>query len=55
MIGDTSFDMAMARAAGVTAIGVTWGYHERQELLDAGAHHIAAHPLDIVELVGAFA
>ena len=25
MIGDTSYDMAMARAAGVTAIGVSWG------------------------------
>jgi phosphoglycolate phosphatase len=55
MIGDTSFDIAMARAAGVTAIGVTWGYHEAQELLDAGAHHIAAHPLDILQLVRAFA
>ena len=30
MIGDTSYDMTMARAAGVTAIGVTWGYHERR-------------------------
>ena len=28
MIGDTSFDMAMARAAGATAIGVAWGYHD---------------------------
>jgi phosphoglycolate phosphatase len=55
MIGDTSFDIAMARAAGVTAIGVTWGYHERQELLHAGAHHIAAHPLEVLDLVGAFA
>jgi phosphoglycolate phosphatase len=27
MIGDTSFDMAMARAAGAHAIGVAWGYH----------------------------
>lgn len=27
MVGDTSFDMEMARAAGVTGIGVTWGYH----------------------------
>ena len=54
MIGDTSFDMAMARAAGVTAIGVAWGYHERQELLEAGAHHIAAHPLEILDLVKAF-
>ncbi|WP_284164968.1 HAD-IA family hydrolase [Frigidibacter sp. SD6-1] len=27
MIGDTSFDMEMGRAARVTTIGVTWGYH----------------------------
>ena len=40
MIGDTSFDMAMARAAGVHAIGVTWGYHPRSHLERAGAHVI---------------
>ena len=28
MIGDTSFDMEMARAAGVSFIGVAWGYHD---------------------------
>ena len=55
MIGDTSYDMAMARAAGVTAIGVTWGYHDAEELLDAGAHHIAAHPLEILNVVKAIA
>lgn len=27
MIGDTTFDMEMARAAGVRCIGVSWGYH----------------------------
>lgn len=27
MVGDTSFDMDMARAAGIAAIGVSWGYH----------------------------
>lgn len=32
MIGDTSFDMDMARAAGVTGIGVSWGYHGRAGL-----------------------
>ena len=37
MIGDTVFDMEMARAAGVPAIGVAWGYHESGELLGAGA------------------
>ena len=55
MMGDTTYDMAMARAAGVTAIGVTWGYHGADELREAGAHHVAAHPLDILELVKAFA
>ncbi|MGX7951832.1 HAD-IA family hydrolase [Tsuneonella sp. HG249] len=49
MIGDTSFDMAMARAAGVRAIGVAWGYHGAQELLVAGAHAVAA---DVAELRG---
>ena len=55
MIGDTSFDMAMARAAGVTAIGVAWGYHEARELRDAGAHHVADHPSDILALIKALA
>ncbi|MCM8729660.1 HAD-IA family hydrolase [Hephaestia sp. GCM10023244] len=41
MIGDTSFDMAMARAAGTRAVGVAWGYHARDELTAAGAHAIA--------------
>ena len=36
MIGDTSFDMAMARAAGARAIGVAWGYHDVAELIDGG-------------------
>ncbi len=27
MIGDTSFDMEMGRAAGLKTIGVSWGYH----------------------------
>ncbi len=40
MIGDTSYDMAMARNADVRAIGVGWGYHERHILQEAGAHHL---------------
>jgi phosphoglycolate phosphatase len=42
MIGDTSYDMLMARAAGVRALGVAWGYHPVGELHAAGAHAIAA-------------
>ncbi|MAM26029.1 MAG: HAD family hydrolase [Rhodobacteraceae bacterium] len=35
MVGDTSFDMDMAAAAGVTGIGVSWGYHPVQNLTAA--------------------
>ena len=37
VIGDTRFDMEMARAAGAASIGVTWGYHHEAELIAAGA------------------
>ena len=41
IIGDTVFDVGMGVAAGVKAIGVDWGYHERQELIEAGAAAVA--------------
>jgi phosphoglycolate phosphatase len=44
VIGDTSFDMEMARSAGATAIGVSWGYHEVADLWNAGAQAVISHP-----------
>ena len=41
MIGDTGFDMAMARAAGVRALGVAWGFHTAAEVLAGGADHLS--------------
>ncbi len=38
MVGDTTFDMEMAQAAGITGIGVSWGYHPPEKLL--AARHI---------------
>ena len=32
MIGDTSFDMEMAKVAGMRSIGVNWGYHSADKL-----------------------
>lgn len=42
MIGDTSFDMAMAVNARVRPVGVDWGYHDEHELIAAGAEIVAA-------------
>ena len=40
MIGDTTYDMMMARNAGIAAIGVAWGYHGVADLEAAGASAI---------------
>lgn len=40
MVGDSTFDMEMATAAGVTAIGVAWGFQPVERLRASGAHHI---------------
>ena len=50
MVGDTSFDMDMAAAAGVAGYGVAWGYHPTAALQDAGAALVAA---DFAALTGA--
>ena len=47
MIGDTAYDMAMARAAGAHAIGVAWGYHAPDELRAAGAEAVADSPAQL--------
>lgn len=51
MVGDTSFDMEMARAAGVRAIGVSWGYHAPAELLEFGACGVADTMAELEALI----
>lgn len=41
MIGDSSYDMAMAKAAGARALGVAWGFQPRDALIAAGTDVIA--------------
>ena len=41
MVGDTKFDILGAKAHGIPAIGVSWGYGEAAQMLDAGAVAIA--------------
>ncbi len=49
LVGDTTFDVLMARAAGAVPVGVAWGNHPAAELREAGAVHILG---DFGELLG---
>ncbi|MCR4838414.1 MAG: HAD hydrolase-like protein [Eubacterium sp.] len=48
MIGDRKYDMEAAKKLGLTAVGALYGYGTREELLQAGADHIAEKPKDIL-------
>lgn len=43
LIGDTSYDIEMARNAGISSLGVAWGYHTPEELRAAGAGGLVEH------------
>ena len=51
VVGDTSFDMAMAVAARAVGIGAGWGYHDSHDLTEAGAIAVAEQPVDVLELI----
>jgi len=44
LVGDTTFDMAMATRARTAAVGVAWGYHSREDLRRAGGQRIIETP-----------
>jgi len=53
MLGDTTYDMDMARAAGIKKIGVTWGYHSADTLKpDAMIDDFAALAGAVDQLIG---
>ena len=51
MVGDTLFDMRMAREAGVRAIGVSWGYQPASLLTEGGAEAVADDFHALVDLL----
>lgn len=54
MIGDTVFDIDMAVRAGVSALGVAWGYHAPHELSAAGAARIVDRFAGLSDALAAF-
>lgn len=49
-IGDSDTDMETAKNAGVDSVGVTWGFRDKELLIETGAKYIAEKPLDILEI-----
>lgn len=50
-VGDTVGDVREAREAGATPVGVAWGWHEPELLLEAGAELIAPSPAELLGIV----
>ena len=53
MVGDRSHDVLGAKANGVRAIGVLWGFGSREELLSAGASALCESPALLPEMIAA--
>lgn len=50
-IGDSDVDILTARNAGITSIGVAWGFRGIEELRAANADHIIAAPAELITVV----
>ena len=46
-VGDTAIDMQTARRAGMFAVGVTWGFRDRQELQEHGSDAVIGRPEEL--------
>ena len=51
MIGDRKTDILGALENGLIAVGVTWGYGSREELLAAGAANVVDSPQELLQLL----
>lgn len=51
MVGDTKFDVIGAKAHGIPCIGVSWGYGEIQDMLEAGASAIVNSTEELLDLI----
>ncbi|MDL2311755.1 HAD family hydrolase [Bacteroidales bacterium OttesenSCG-928-B11] len=50
-VGDTAVDMETATRAGITKVGVLWGFRDRKELENAGADYIIEEPKELLQII----
>lgn len=51
MVGDRAYDMSAARDLGIQALGVLYGFGSPEELLHAGAQHLADSPEAVTKYI----
>lgn len=49
-VGDTRVDMQTAQAAGISSVGVAWGFRSVEELQESGANTIIYHPKELLDV-----
>ncbi|MDX1809114.1 MAG: HAD family hydrolase [Sulfurospirillaceae bacterium] len=50
-VGDTKIDMITAKNAGITSIGVLWGFRDEEELVSNGAGFVVKTPIDAIKVI----
>lgn len=50
-LGDTGIDMQTANKAGMSAVGVLWGFRTEEELTATGAKYILHNPMDLIQIL----
>ena len=46
-LGDSDVDMQTGNNAGCLTVGVLWGFRDKEELDENGAHHTISHPMEL--------
>ncbi|GGD23162.1 HAD family hydrolase [Hyunsoonleella pacifica] len=50
-VGDTNVDIKVAKNANMFAVGVSWGFRDKDELIKAGADYILNTPADLLKIL----
>ncbi len=50
-LGDSDVDMQTGNNAGCLTVGVLWGFRDKGELDENGAHHTIENPLELLDLL----
>lgn len=50
-IGDSETDMKTAKSANMKAVGVTWGFRDRETIIASGSDYIVESPMEILDII----